>query len=125
MTPWYYQHDQDTQDYLAIAEEIEEHMIVIEVPKKFYPNAFYAYTAIEYNSTTPGGWSPENITQEYQEDFEAITNTFKEENPKEFHAALDKMKVKEVITYKDNCATLEEFKLNKKTQEGNFCLFSV
>jgi len=77
--------------------------------------------AVKYNLTTPFGWGMREIQKEVEEDKSNLKNSIDSQNCELLKETLNKLKVKEIISYKDKCDFLISCGLNRKSLSQNYC----
>jgi len=126
-TPKFIKHTNLEEETISLFENVENKYIILGSPlrKTSYQNAYYSYAAIYYNLSTAGGWYPSATTPEYINKIENLDNLLKNKECSELKSSLNKLNVKEVITYEDNCKFLSECEFNKKVNKSRACLYSL
>lgn len=117
------QYDQQTKETLNLLKEVEGKFLVLNTEKQ--SSQFYSYAAIYLNLSTPSGWSNPSVPAEYVEKVESIRFILKQKDCNELNKILKEVKTEEVISYKEDCKTLEMCGLIKKDIKELSCLYQV
>ncbi len=120
-TPLFKPHMQDTNDLISLMKEAKGKLYFVNI-KTVNQNSIYAYGAIYYNTSTPGGWDPSNLTKEYENALNLPMKSLENKDCKTFKESLDYLKTEYVITPINECSFLESCNLDRKLNKNNYCL---
>ena len=112
---------QDTNDLISLMKEAKGKLYFVNI-KTVNQNSIYAYGAIYYNTSTPGGWDPSNLTKEYENALNLPMKSLENKDCKTFKESLDYLKTEYVITPINECSFLESCNLDRKLNKNNYCL---
>lgn len=111
----------DTKDLL---NEVDGRYLILNSPSKLvYSPAYYSYGAIYLNLSTPDGFSPHEIFEEYRDFVISPKYYLADKDCDNFLRVIKELKTTNIITFDEHCDTLKECGLKEKTIKDNVCLF--
>lgn len=112
-------------EILNLLPLVKEKFIVIEQYGDINKGRIYAFSAVNYNLTTPLGWEIQETSKEIME-VESNTKEFiNNEDCESLMNILENLGVKEVIAHQDKCSFLQTCGLNEKERSKLYCLLST
>ena len=120
-------HTQLEEETLSMFPYVDDKYVILNSPlrKTSYPNAYYSYAAIYHNLSTAGGWYPSAVNPNYINKLENLENILKSKDCGKLKDGLKELNTTNVITYDNNCDSLNECGFNKKINKSRVCLYSL
>lgn len=115
--------NQVDKEILTLLPKIGGRFFITSLPYPSNPQAFYSYGAIYYNLSTPSGWNPVVASRKYVMELEMIDKSLNEKDCKNFITLINQFEIDEIISYGEDCQTLELCGLKEKDKMENTCLF--
>lgn len=121
--PPFLEHTLDDQDTLALLGSVDGNFLIVEHPTS-YTRAYYSYSPIYYDLTSPHGWMDTGTTKDHIKNIKLFTLFIMDGvECEDLENLASKLKVDEVITIRSNCELFEECNINIKDTKGDQCLF--
>ena len=126
-TPLYKEHGKGEDKFNSLMPLVKGKCIMF-TPVYYtpYSKAYYSYSAIFYNPSTPSGWSPEQASTKLNERLSEIGQAFRLRDTEEFLRIFNEPELNSITSYEDHCdylSDLDDFILIKETEDT--CLHEI
>lgn len=122
-TPWFYPHTKEVNDTFYLVSFVDKNFLVLNPPRQVSAVGTYSYGAIYYNTSTPSGWSPLNLTLEDRQRLQQPDICLDRSDCNCLKDSLSVIKTKQVISYSNSCTVFEACRFRKIKEQGDACLY--
>lgn len=126
-TPWFVEYTSFEDNIISLIPEISEKFLVLGCNSKtFFNYPFYAFSTIYYNKSTPSGWAHAELNKEKLLDLKIKPNEiFISKNCIQFNEHMKKIQTEIVITSNKSCNFFKKCNLDKISEKGGICVYSL
>ncbi len=113
-------YNEKNKDILILLPNVKNSFIVIG-ENNYDMHHVASLGAVKYNLTTPFGWGMREVQEEVRQDKVKLKLAIENKNCRELKTTLEKLRVNELIVYKDKCEFLKNCGLINKNKTNNYC----
>lgn len=119
------QHTEMDEEVINMLKYVDGKMEMVGGNFESYLNAYYSYSAIFYDTRTAGGWSTENISNEYRKRLGQLSDFLKGKDCDSLVKRLNEFEITNVISSDDDCKTLKSCGLKEVKSDKHVCLYKL
>jgi len=125
MTPFFKEHTQIVEETFQLFELAEGPLLVVKGDTEIHPASVLSYATLYYGISTPIGWEPINVTEEFWDKTLLPERLIMQKKVKDLSFALKSANVKSIIAYDNDCETLKESDLMEVKTLKRACLYTL
>lgn len=124
LTPMFNGHNQKGKETIELFEIAESPLLIKSEPDA-HSNALISYATIYHGTSTPLGWEPIDLTEEYWKNTLLPEKLIIQKRVDDLSTAMFVAKAKSIIVYGEHCKTLKESDLQEVKTLKESCLYEV